>query len=169
MDGKLDTLLGSNVEDTYVASGPAIPAGPDITVHSGLAQRGSLFFDVSAIPGASIVNYASLYLHIDRANSSRAFSGADSVLVYQNYDSTQNALQGTPLLARVDDNDPDMLVIEGLTITRAVQFWVNGKPNHGLLLAPWSENNELERLTLFGAEADSTRRPRLVVTFTPNP
>ncbi len=168
-EGTLDTLQGSTVEDTYVASGPEIPAGPDITVHSGLAQRGSLFFDVSGIPGASIVNFASLYLHIDRANSSSAFSGADSVLVYQNYDSTQNELQGTPLLARVDDDDPDMLVVEGLTLTRAVQFWVNGKANHGLLLAPWSENNELERLTLFGAEADSTRRPRLVVTYTPNP
>jgi len=91
------------------------------------------------------------------------------VLIYQNYDSTENALEGSALLTRVDENDPDLLIAEGVTLTRAVQTWVNGKGNHGLLLSAWAENSELERLTFFGAEADSTRRPRLVVTYTSKP
>ena len=168
-NGVLDTLQGRTIEDTYVATGPDLSPGPDISVHSGLAQRGSLFIDVSGIPGASIVNYATLYLHIDRMRSTANFSGADSVLIYQNYDSTENALEGSALLTRVDENDPDLLIAEGVTLTRAVQTWVNGKGNHGLLLSAWAENSELERLTFFGAEADSTRRPRLVVTYTSKP
>jgi hypothetical protein len=168
-NGVLDTLQGRTVEDTYVATGPDVSPGPDISVHSGLVQRGSLFIDVAGIPAASIVNYATLYLRIDRARSTSAFSGADSVLIYQNYDSTDNELQGSALLTRVDENDPDLLIAEGVMLTRAVQSWVNGKGNHGLLLSAWAENNELERLTFYGAEADSTRRPRLVVTYTSKP
>jgi hypothetical protein len=168
-DGRLDTLRGATIEDCYVATGPEIAAGPDITVHSGIAQRSRLFFDVSDIPDASIINYAKLYLHIDRSRSSAFFGGADSVLVYQNYDSTQNLLQGSAVLTIVDENDPDVLIAEGVAMTRALQAWVSGKGNHGLLLAPWSETNALERLTFFGAEADTTLRPRLVVTYTSKP
>lgn len=168
-DGVLDTLQGRRVEDTYVATGPELSPGGDIAVHSGLAQRSRLFFDMRGIPGASIVNYATLYLRIDRSRSSARFSGADSVLIYQSFDSTARDPGGSALLTRVDDNDPDLLIAEGVTLTRAVQNWVNGKGNHGLLFAAWAENNELERLTLYGAEADSTRRPRLVVTYTSKP
>ncbi|MDT8322756.1 MAG: hypothetical protein RRA94_01490 [Bacteroidota bacterium] len=168
-NGLLDTLIGTRVEDTYVATGPDFPPTTDISVHSGLVQRSRLFLDVSGIPGASIVNYASLYLRIDRSRSSAGFSAADSVLIYQSYDSTDNTLEGSALLTRVDENDPDLLIAEGVMLTRAVQTWVNGKGNHGLLLAAWAENSELERLTLYGAEADSTRRPRLVVTYTSKP
>lgn len=168
-DGRIDTLRGGTVEDCYVVRGPDVENGPDLSLRSGLVHRGRLMIDVSGIPGASIVNYASLYLHIDRSRSSAFFSGADSVLVYRSYDSTTLEPVGTALLTRVDENDKDMLIAEGVTLTQAVQAWVNGKGNHGLMLVAWNEASELERLTLHGAEADSTLRPRLVVTYTSKP
>ncbi|MCB2203428.1 DNRLRE domain-containing protein [bacterium] len=169
LNGELDTLRGASIDDTYGASGPEFPSGPDMTLHSGLTQRSRLFFDVSSIEGAPIVNYARLFLHIDRSRTTSHFSGVDSIIIYQNYDSTLNHRQGTGILTRIDDTDENMIVAEGVTLTRAVQDWVNGKGNHGLLLVPYAENNELERLTIFGAEADSTRRPRLQVTYTSKP
>lgn len=165
----LDTLRGGTIEDTFTASGPDPSQETGMTVHGGLAYRGKLFFDVLRIPPASIVNHASLYLTIDRSRSTAHYLGRDSVLVYQNFDSTRTVLQGTPILTRVDNENADLLIAEGVALTRAVQTWVNGKGNQGLLLSHIGESSELDRLTFFPAEADSTLRPRLVITYTPKP
>jgi hypothetical protein len=165
----LDTLRGGTIEDTYTAIGPNPSHEAGITVHGGLAFRGKLYFDVALIPPASIVNHASLYLTMDRSRSTTHYLGRDSVLLYQNFDSTKTELQGTPILTRVDNGNADLLIAEGVPLTRAVQTWVNGKGNQGLLLSHIGESSELDRLTFFGVEADSTLRPRLVITYTQKP
>jgi len=165
----LDTIRGGTIEDTYVATGPDVTGESGITVHGALATRGKLFFDISGIPPASIINHVSLSVTIDRSRTTDHYSGRDSVLVYQNFDSTTAETLGTAVLTRVDGDNPDRLLAEGTMLLRAVQTWVNGKGNHGLVLSHVGEASDIDRMTFFGAEADSTRRPRLVVTYTSKP
>jgi hypothetical protein len=89
--------------------------------------------------------------------------------VYNVYEDGSEVLTGTGLLSHTDADNPDVLIAEGVTLTRAVQNWVNGKGNYGLLLSHVYEMSDINRLTFYGAEADSTRRPRLVVTYTSKP
>jgi hypothetical protein len=165
----LDTLRGGTLEDTYIVGGRDVTQDEGITVHGGIGARGKLHFDISAIPGANIVNYAKLYLTIDRSKSDGYYHGADSVIVYNVYEDGSEVLTGTGLLSHTDADNPDVLIAEGVTLTRAVQNWVNGKGNYGLLLSHVYEMSDINRLTFYGAEADSTRRPRLVVTYTSKP
>jgi len=165
----LDTIRGGTVEDTYVASGPDVTGESGLTVHGALATRGRLFFEVSGIPPASIINHVTMYLTIDRTRTTEWYSGRDSVLIYQNFDSTMTGTEGSAVLTRVDGDNPDRLVAEGTMLLRAVQSWVNGKGNQGLVLSHVGEASDIDRMTFFGAEADSTRRPRLVVTYTSKP
>ena len=165
----LDTIRGGTIEDTYVASGPDVTAESGITVHGALATRGKLLFDVSRIPPASIINHVTMYLTIDRSRTTGWYSGRDSVLVYQNFDSTTAKTAGSAVLTRVDGDNPDRLIAEGTMLLRAVQTWVNGKGNHGLVLSHIGEASDIDRMTFFGAGADSTHRPRMVVTYTSKP
>jgi hypothetical protein len=73
------------------------------------------------------------------------------------------------LISRTDNAQPGVLIAEGAPFTRAVQNWVNGKGNNGLILVAMNENTDLDRLALYGAAAAADKRPRLVVTYTSQP
>ncbi len=166
----LDTLQGGTFDDTFVARGPEdVTQGEGITLFGGIGVRGQLHFDLSAIPAADIINYAELYLTIDRTRSDENYHAPDSLIMYQVYTEGSVETAGTGLLSHVDEENPDRVVLEGVTMTRAVQDWVNGKGNYGLLLTHPYEVSDLNRLVFYGAEADSTRRPRLIVTYTSKP
>jgi len=167
--GSVDTLRGENLEDTWVVTGSTLTVAERLSIHPALAQRARLFFDVSSIPPACIINYASLQLHIDRTLSTKNFRGVDSLIVFENLDSLENSLYPTGIITRVDSNDPSVLIAEGLVLTRAVQQWVNMQGNSGLVLTAMLENSDLDRLVIYGADAPVALRPRLVVTYTSKP
>ncbi|MBE0642847.1 MAG: DNRLRE domain-containing protein [Bacteroidetes bacterium] len=168
-NGKLDTLRGDSGDDTFIASGPMHEDAQRIVLQGGTSVRGKLFFDLSAIPPASVVNYATLYLTMDPALSTKNYHGADSVLVYESVDSTENLLSSTGVITRIDNAMPGILIAEGSPVTRAVQNWVNGRGNRGFILVAMNENTDLDRIALYGADADADKRPRLVVTYTSQP
>ncbi|MBR9978078.1 MAG: hypothetical protein KFH87_08325 [Bacteroidetes bacterium] len=167
--GGIDTIRGESADDTWLVTRPEEQASGRIILHSGVSVRGRLFFDVSAIPAASIVNHAELRLTKDTELSTRYYRAADSVLVYENLDSTQQTPSSSGLITRTDSEQPAVLITEGAALTRAVQNWVNRKWNHGLILLPMNENTDLDRLAIFGADSDAEKRPRLIVTYTTQP
>ena len=167
--GVLDTIEVGNMENTSLAFGPDRNEAGRIVLQSGVSYRGKLFFDMSAIPAASVINHAVLYLTRDAALSTRYYHGADTVLVYESVDSTDNVLSSTGIITRVESEQPDVLIAEGSPLTRAVQNWVNRKGNYGLILVPMYELSDLDRMALYGAGADADKRPRLVVTYTTKP
>ncbi len=169
MNGVLDTVRGESSDDTYIATGPLREDAQRIVLQSGTSVRGQLFFDLSAIPPASIINYATLYLTMDPALGTAHYRGADSVLVYESVDSTANILSSSGVVTRLDDSMPGVLTAEGLPIIRAVQNWVNRKGNYGFVLVAMNENTDLDRFALYGADAAADKRPRLVVTYTSKP
>ncbi|MFZ1729807.1 MAG: DNRLRE domain-containing protein [Bacteroidota bacterium] len=165
----LDTLYGETADDTYLTTSTLQEPVERIVLQGGGSVRGKLYFDVSAIPPASIINHAVLYLTMDPSLSTEYYRGADTVLVYQSVDSTKNILNASGLISRTDNAQPGVLITEGAPFTRAVQDWVNGKGNYGLILVAMNENTDLDRMALYGAAAAADKRPRLVVTYTSQP
>lgn len=165
----LDTLYGQTGDDTYLVSRDPQVISDRIILEGGVSSRGRLHFDMSAIPAASIINHAVLYLTMDAANSTEYYRGADTVLVYESVDSTENILSSSGLISRTDSEMPGVLIAEGAPLTRAVQNWVNHKGNNGLILVAMNENTDLDRIALYGATAAADKRPRLVVTYTSQP
>lgn len=168
-NGTLDTIDGLLLEDTYVATGPSSVPAQRIILQGGAAARSHLFFDVDAIPPASVVNNVKLYLHIDRALSTKFYRGQDSLIVYETVDSTTNTINTTPVVSRIDGDNPDVLIAEGITLTRLVQQWVNRRGNKGLTLVKISEISDFDRLVFYNADADAALRPRLLITYTSQP
>lgn len=165
----LDTLLGQSADDTWLVTGTPREDADRIVLQGAVSVRGKLFFDMSAIPSASIVNHAVLYLTTDPALSTGYYHGADSVLVYESVDSTSNILNSSGLISRTDNAKPGVFITDGAALTRAVQNWVNRKGNYGLILLAMYENTDLDRMVLYGANAAADKRPRLVVTYTSQP
>lgn len=165
----LDTVLGEGMDNTYLIAGPKREEEGRIVLQGGISVRGKLQFDLSRIPSASVINHATLYLTKDPALSTRYFRGADSVLVYESVDSSTNLLSSSGMITRLDNAMPGVLIAEGAPLTRAVQNWVNGKGNYGLVLIPMYEVSDIDRMALYGAAAEADKRPRLVVTYTSQP
>jgi hypothetical protein len=165
----LDTLRGESADNTSLVTGPKREEAGRIILQSGVSVRGTLYFDMSAIPAASIVNHAVLYLTKDEALRTRYFRSADSVLVYESVDSSDNILSSSGIITRIDNAMPGVLIAEGAPLTRAVQNWVNRKGNRGLILLPMYEISDIDRMALYGANAEADKRPRLVVTYTTQP
>ena len=168
-NGKLDTIRGENLEDTYVTKGPVSSEPQRLLLQGGTARRGRLFFNVDAIPSASIVNHVSLYLRMDKNISTEYYRGIDSLIVYSNLDSATNKLSSTGIVTRLDGTDPSLLIAEGGVLLQAVQNWVNRKENNGLILVKAAEVSDLDRLAIYAADAPADQRPRLVVTYTSQP
>ncbi len=162
---KIDTILGASPENTYLATGPSIPA-TGITVLGGLSMRGKVRFDVSQIPPGSIVNNAVLYLSRDSIASTSYYHGYDTLVVYQNMDTTLNTLSATYVYASTD-HSTGKYVGQGLYLIHTVQQWVNHPfTNLGLLLVKAGEVSDMDLQAFRGAEAGIMLRPRLVVTYT---
>ncbi|MDX9759448.1 MAG: hypothetical protein RBU27_09830 [Bacteroidota bacterium] len=165
----LDTVVGEGMDNTYLIAGPKREDEGRIVLQGGISVRGTLRFDLSRIPPASVINHATLYLTKDPSLSTRYFRGADSVLVYERIDSSTNILSSSGIITRLDNSMPGVLIAEGTPLTRAVQNWVNGKGNYGLVLVPMYEVSDIDRMALHGAAAAADKRPRLVVTYTSQP
>lgn len=168
-NGKLDTLYGQNLEDTYVTTGPLPSEQHRIIMQGGAPRRGRLFFDVSAIPPSSIVNHVALYLHMDKNLSTDYYRSIDSLIVFASLDSLKNTTSSSGIVTSIDANDPTMLSAQGTLLIQAVQTWVNRRSNNGLILVKSAELSDLDRLAIYGGDAPADLRPRLVVTYTSQP
>jgi hypothetical protein len=168
-NGRLDTIAGQNLEDTYVAKRPFTQHPGRIVVQGGSSVRGRLFFDVSAIPANSIINHVSLQFRIDRELSTKQYRGIDSLLVHINLDSARNTPSTNGIMTSQSVSDPTLLTAQGSILIQAVQNWVNRRGNNGLLLIKAAELSDLDRLAVYSGDAEADLRPRLIVTYTTQP
>lgn len=167
-DGLADTtLVPLQIEDTFIASGPA-PAVTELAVHGGLSWRGTVAFDLSAIPPGCIVNAASLRLTIDPSRTRKNIRGIDSVRVYELSDSATRSVGSEYTISTPDSGQ--RIIAKGLAMTRIVQRWVNHpERNRGFVLVKVEEAGDLDLLAFYGPGAAAELRPRLTVTFTRKP
>lgn len=167
-NGKIDTFKVDVYEDTFVAAGPLPNSLAPFEVHSGLAHRGFLWFDVSAIPPHSTINNVQLELTLNRQTSQFYYRGVDSLLVQETVDSVKREIISPGALGLRKNGD--VYSFTSIPLIRAVQQWVSRTNlNYGLTIRSVSEINDLDLYVLFDANADSLRRPRLIVTYSTAP
>jgi hypothetical protein len=136
--------------------------------HGGLAYRGTLWFDVSGVPQGSIINHVDLQVNLNRAASKFYFRGVDSLLLQQTTDTLLRSFAPKGVYGLPKGND--LYSFTGVPLMQAVRLWVN-RPNlnYGLTLRTVYEGSDLDLYALFGAEADTSKRPRLIVTYSTKP
>jgi hypothetical protein len=161
-----DTSTIYPYDDTFIARGPSIP-GTAFAVQGGMAYRARLKADLSAVPPGSIINYVSLYLFKDTANCETHFRGIDTVRVYEAYDAVKDTMAGTSYAVLSTIDSTGRIVVQGAALIQAVQGWVNNpSTNYGLILQKYGESSDIDRIVMRGADADASRRPRFVITYT---
>ncbi len=169
-NGDLDTLDAGTPEDTFIAAGPS-PTGTDLEVHSGLAIRSRLVFDVGMVPYGSVVNGVDIWVRKDPSRTEVHYRGQDSLRVYEALSTTSDSvISNTNTAYSVPTDRPYWYRISGPAVVRAVQNWVDRPAsNYGLMLQKVGESSDLDRFTYFGAGSVDSLRPRIVITYTRKP
>lgn len=156
-----DTTLSAEADrDAFIAQ-PGDPMPEDfLCVSDGIVRRIWIYFDLCPIPDSVFVNKATLSLSVSEFSAPRdkMSIGAYVVTDMETLDfSTDNSGLAT-LYA-----DEDILEID---LTDAVQNWVDGTQNAGLMLKAAWEYSDLAQALFFGSTADSLHRPQLTVLYT---
>lgn len=158
-----DTVVFTPWQESSIVTGTLPVVSPqDIVVQSGLVINSRLFFNVSAIPKNSLINYANLTLTLDTV----------STVVGSSYPNSLTVLLLTDSLARAYDSTQSItLSRSGNTfqgnIASYVQNWNDKGINEGLLIEVTSQIDGLELFAIKGSNAaDRTLRPRLQITYT---
>lgn len=166
--GILDTIEGGALEDTYVATGPTMESGSGMMLHGGLAYRGKLNIDVSAIPPKSIINNVKLYLTRDSLKTFKNYRGIDTILVYVSTNDETNTFPASGVMTRKGAHANEFIA-EGGLLTAAVQDWIAGKKNNGFIFIRLAEVSDLDQMWFYGVDAPPDKRPRLEITYTTEP
>ena len=165
----LDTITAGAPEFTYVAKGADPEEGSGMTLNGVLAYRGKILFDVSSVPAGKVINNAALHFTRDPERSQVFYGGIEEVHVHVSRDSAENTFATTTVIARPVEEGSETFLAEGRELTAAVQNWVNGKANNGLILRYPAEQTDFDRFYFYGSDALFEQRPKLVITYTTRP
>ena len=166
--GRRDTLTSNVGSDLFVANVDLDQKPELMYIQAGVSYRSRLRFALSAIPANAIVHNATLELTINRSESEPQQRGADSLLfVYHVSDSSTNEFETPGERGFGVDGNPDAVAVN---LTKSVQRWVLGESNQGIILGSFDEEAVLDRIAFFSPLAsDSSKRPRLKVTYSRSP
>lgn len=168
-DGYSDTLTLSYGESTFIAD-VVLPSDPQLLfLQSGVAYRTQLKFDVSKIPQRVFVSNAVVELTLNRSASRLSTQYTDSLIVQFMKDASPDSMESSYAIGKRLDNGKDVYTFTGTVVTRAVQRWVNGTANNGLLFRPYSEAYNLDLYAIVAPTVGDSTRPRLKVTYTTLP
>ncbi len=168
-DASPDTIkgypLGYSSSMVHVVDGNLKTTSSDrIILHSGIQSRGYIYFDLSKLPPAALIESAILTLTIDSSASDYSEKTIEQIVV------APSALK----------NQPDSLFRTSYVtylyreknayigeIKNTVQDLVNREVNYGFRLNSLEEVNSLSRFVFFGSDyADVTKRPKLIIHYT---
>jgi hypothetical protein len=162
-----DTTIYNLGSDTFVGNVNLTPNPELLYVQSGVAYHSRVNFDVSGIPRGAIINSAEMLLERNVAASRISKFTPDTVieahLLTSPTDTTQFEILASPTLGRRKEGS---FTTFSFDVRRIVQIWNRGS-NYGVLLRPGL--NEFDSFDLYtfysSASADSTKRPRIAITY----
>jgi len=168
---EIDTLIGYPSKDLHVVEKlqPKPVAEDKIYLEGGYALRGTVFFDLSALPKEIAISKAILELTIDTQSSIDGVPASDSLFVHILKDSTAKTLADSSsilLLTRKDNKFTG-------DISSIVQIWnaellLDGEKleNQGINLTLFDEYSSVARIVLYGSkEQNISLRPRLTIYY----
>jgi len=159
-----DTLTAIVSSDVHVVKGK-LPAtnNNNIFVQGGIPIHSNLFVDVSKVPKYSIINKATLKLHVDESESEIGTIKTDylKVALINDYE-----LSKTNTDYSVINLELDSLSYYTGDITKYVQEWIS-TGNNGLKLFTADEVESLNKIAIYGSEnTDLKLRPYLEIIYT---
>jgi len=159
-----DTLTAIVSSDVHVVKGK-LPAtnNNNIFVQGGIPIHSNLFVDVSKVPKYSIINKATLKLHVDESESEIGTIKTDylKVALINDYE-----LSKTNTDYSVINLELDSLSYYTGDITKYVQEWIS-TGNNGLKLFTADEVESLNKIAIYGSEnTDLKLRPYLEIVYT---
>jgi len=159
-----DTLTAIVSSDVHVVKGK-LPAtnNNNIFVQGGIPIHCNLFIDVSKVPKYSIINKATLKLHVDESESEIGTIKTDylKVALINDYE-----LSKTNTDYSVINLELDSLSYYTGDITKYVQEWIS-TGNNGLKLFTADEVESLNKIAIYGSEnTDLKLRPYLEIIYT---
>lgn len=150
------------VQDVYVANAGIVTSSTEhMILQGGLADRGLIRFDMSAIPQNASITDATLEFERDLTRSVRNRFTVDSVLVQFLIDGKNPPTGGNPIMVAKGSGENDTLFQADMK--PIVQQWAIGIANNGIALRAMGELTTLDRLVVYGAS--SSRPPRLRVVY----
>ena len=162
----LDTLAVWPDEDVHVVTRRAgfTPAvNNDFYLEGSYSLRGSIFFDLTSIPKTAIINKATLELTVDHSNELDGSLSSDSLYVQLMGDSTAHKVSSDSLSLSFLSRKAN--VFSG-DISWAIQKWLNGAPNQGLMFTLYDEYSSAARIAFYGSkEPNKALRPKLKITY----
>ncbi|HTR81358.1 MAG TPA: DNRLRE domain-containing protein [Bacteroidota bacterium] len=178
-DGIKDSVYINVGESTFLATGPSLSSSSDLQVQGGISVRSKVFFDKSALMKAisdsivstkAIINNATMMLTLDPASSLLGAGSEDSLVAY---------LAGSPVSPeypdsiqagdfaygyRQDTSQTNNVYV--FNVTTMAQQWINSPSNNfGVSLRALNDNGSVDKLSFFSVK-DSTKAPKISITFT---
>lgn len=165
-----DTVnVASAFVNTFVESLAPVPE-ETLTVQGSVLYRSHLFFDVSMIPSLATIHRAELILTWNPEASMFGTTGPpESLNAYFATDSSLVSNDGSYARATRRIDSKEYLFPN---IGTAVERWLRGAPNYGLVLYMdvGSELRKLDRLVFYGPDdPDPAKRPRLTIVYSAKP
>jgi len=163
--GTIDTLSLTVGGQRYVTTGLNSAWASDSThlwVQNGVANRGYVEFDVSAIPLHAAVHKATLELTLDAQRSKFNYFTADSAYVYFTGDdgSTLSYIVGIGTPAQVGTSK-----VYQFPVGAFVQRWVRGSVLKRMAIAGFDENFALDLFSFYGAQSTKAVKPKLTIIY----
>ena len=161
---KRDSLRLRPIQRSFVANTALPTTSPYSFVQAGVAYRGRLMFDVSALPRSASITQASMEIVVDTSMSFFGSSLHDSLGLHLILDgSTPPKLSGTLTFGRSKDTSK---TIYRFDMRNVVQQWVTGRTNYGIVLRSSDETASLDRFAVYGNSAAADLRPKLKIIYT---
>lgn len=162
----------NNVEDTItlitsqyvsISNVTSLTIPPDrFILQNGIAYRNIMNFDLTKLPTDVIINNATLLLTLDNANSFISSSTIRSLVIGAVTDSVSKSDSLFSIVFPLDT------IVYSANLNSIMQRWKTGAlQNLGISMKNSSEIQNLDNFVFYSsASTDTTKRPRLKITYT---
>lgn len=168
-NGIIDTTQDKGGHDAFIVKNEPLP-GDSLSflyLGKGVSYRSLLQFDLSFISDVSTINRAQLKLVIAHDQSLYGLLLDPNMKTYPIKSWAENAAEvaiDSSNSGITSSYDTDTLYVE---LRSLVQNWTSkDDTGEGFFLRSLNEGNDIERLVLYGTNADSLVQPRLIIDYT---
>ncbi len=159
----LDTLVIIPFLNKHVVLSSIPQSDDEIFLQAGYGVHGRVFFNLSELKSASVVNKAILELTCDTLKSADGDPASDSIYVTRYADSLFSKRTSDSSYAAILTKNGN--VYSG-DISYFLQIWLSNNSNYGLKLELADELDAASRIVFYGSNyKDLDKRPRLKITY----
>lgn len=166
----VDTLQYNPFSSLSLVNNPTIAQTNEIFyMQAGIAYIQVLKFDLSKIPSTATINDVQLYFTLDQANSIFSSQTAKELRAAKITDTAGLVTENFTFIGSppTTDNKYSIRLVSNFNES-PFQKWLMGEVNYGLYVYPTNIQTNLDLFAFYNITAsDHTKRPRIVIKYTP--